>query len=243
MPIARPIYVGTAGWAVPAPHADRFPVVGSHLERYALVLPAVEINTSFYREHRRATYERWARTVPRGFRFSAKVPRAITHEARLGAPPAAIHRFLDGVLGLGETLGALLVQLPPSLVLDERVAHRFFTALRARWPGGTVCEPRHPSWFTPAAERLLEEFHVGRVAADPAPVPEGAEPGAWTGLVYYRLHGSPQMYHSAYVAAYLDALAGRLRAWPATTEVWCIFDNTAEFHAAGNAVELWERVR
>ncbi|HEU4700267.1 MAG TPA: DUF72 domain-containing protein [Gemmatimonadales bacterium] len=234
----RPVHVGTAGWSVPAPHAEHFPVVGSHLERYALALPAVEINTAFYRDHRRATYERWAATVPAEFRFAVKVPRRLTHEARLGAPPAELHAFLDGVEGLGGKLGVLLVQLPPSLALDERVAWRFLEALRARWPGGTACEPRHPSWFTPAGQRLLEEFHVARVAADPAVVPEAGEPGGWPGLRYWRLHGSPAMYHSAYDAAFLAALAERLRRETPAADVWCIFDNTAEFHAAVNALAL-----
>jgi uncharacterized protein YecE (DUF72 family) len=236
----RPIRIGTAGWSVPALHADRFPVVGSHLERYALVLPAVEIDTSFYRDHRRATYERWAATVPDAFRFAVKVPRRLTHQARLGAPPAELHAFLDGPEGLGWKLGVLLVQLPPSLVLDVRVAGRFFGALRARWPGGVACEPRHPSWFTDAAEGLLAEFHVARVAADPAVVPEAAEPGGWDGLVYWRWHGSPVMYHSRYEPVRLASLAARLRTESERAEVWCIFDNTAEFHAAGDALAVQE---
>lgn len=239
---AGPIRVGTAGWSIPGIHAEHFPSGGSHLERYARVLPAVEINTSFHRDHRPATYERWAASVPEAFRFAVKVPRRLTHEARLGAAPPEIHAFLDGPLHLGDRLGVLLVQLPPSLVHDPGTARRFFTVLRARWPGGLVCEPRHPSWFTDGVARFLEELRIGRVAADPAPVPEAAEPGGWTGLVYYRLHGSPVMYHSPYASAALDAYADRLRSWHAGAEVWCVFDNTAEFHATHDALALYARL-
>jgi hypothetical protein len=77
------VRIGTAGWSIPTEHAAPFPALGSHLERYAAVFDAVEINSSFYRPHRPATYERWAASVPEGFRFAVKVPKAITHERRL----------------------------------------------------------------------------------------------------------------------------------------------------------------
>jgi hypothetical protein len=77
------IRIGTAGWSVHARYGDRVPPGGSHLERYARVLDAVEINSSFYRPHKRGTYERWAAAVPQGFRFAVKLPKAVTHQARL----------------------------------------------------------------------------------------------------------------------------------------------------------------
>ncbi|WP_408901606.1 DUF72 domain-containing protein, partial [Pararoseomonas indoligenes] len=77
------VQIGTAGWSIPKQHAGEFDADGSHLERYARRLPAVEINSSFYRPHRPATYERWAASTPESFRFSAKVPRTITHDCRL----------------------------------------------------------------------------------------------------------------------------------------------------------------
>jgi uncharacterized protein YecE (DUF72 family) len=242
-PAPRAVYVGTAAWTIPAPHAARFPAAGSHLERYSAVLPAVEINTSFYRDHRPATYERWGASVPPAFRFAVKVPKRLTHEARLGSAPPEIHAFLDGPLRLGDRLGVLLVQLPPSLVYDAGAARRFFGVIRARWPGGLVCEPRHPSWFTAEAERFFEDLRIGRVAADPAPVPEAADPGGWTATVYYRLHGSPRMYYSPYDPAALDSWADRLRGWHGRSEVWCVFDNTAEFHATHDALEMYARLR
>ena len=85
-------------------------------------------------------------------------------------------------------------------------------------------EPRHPSWFEPAAERLVTKHRVARVAADPAVVPAAAEPGGWDGLVYYRLHGSPKVYYSAYPDEYLEALAKTLVRAARSAEVWCIFD-------------------
>src|SRR5262245_60578113 len=112
---AHPVYVGVAGWSIPKPHAAAFPKTGSHLERYARRFNAVEINSSFYRPHRPATYARWAASVPPDFQFAVKVPREITHRRRLVDVADLLDQFLDECSELGEKLGPLLVQLPPGL--------------------------------------------------------------------------------------------------------------------------------
>ncbi|HEX2207732.1 MAG TPA: DUF72 domain-containing protein [Longimicrobium sp.] len=235
--------VGCAGWTLPREVQHRFPAGGSHLERYSVHFPAVEINSSFHRPHRPSTYARWAASVPQGFRFCAKVPKTITHQLRLLDADDAVDAFLAEAAGLGNALACLLVQLPPSLAFGAETADRFFAALRARTDVAAVCEPRHPGWFTADADALLQRWKVARVAADPARVPEAAEPGGWRGLAYYRLHGSPRVYYSAYGAAYLDALAARIRQdVDAEREAWCIFDNTAAGAAMANALELMERL-
>jgi CheY-like chemotaxis protein len=124
------------------------------------------------------------------------------------------------------------VQLPPSFEFDARVAGRFFAVLRSLYEGPVVCEPRHPSWFEHGA-RLLTRYEVAQVAADPPCVPAAGQPGGWTGLAYYRLHGSPRTYWSAYSPEALDKLAALLRRRGG--EVWCVFDNTAAGAAFENA--------
>ena len=84
----------------------------------------MEINSSFYRPHRTATYERWAASVPEDFRFAVKVPKAITHERRLKDASDLLDRFLSEAGGLGPKLGPLLVQLPPSLSFQAGIADR-----------------------------------------------------------------------------------------------------------------------
>jgi len=235
--------IGTAGWSIPRQQAHAFLGAGSHLARYARVLPAVEINSSFHRPHRTATYARWAASVPVGFQFSVKLPRAVTHERRLIDSGEPLARFLGEAGTLGAALGPLLVQLPPSLGYDEAVAGRFLGLLRQNFDGDVVCEPRHKSWFTDVAAASLAAFRVARVAADPAIVPRAAEPGGWSGLLYIRLHGSPERYRSAYAPEALDAIAGTVRA--ALREgrsCWCIFDNTTRGEATGNALGLLLRL-
>ena len=237
------IRIGTAGWAVPKQHAADFPDAGSHLVRYGQRLTAVEINSSFYRPHRPATYARWAASVPPAFRFAVKVPRDISHTRRLVDADAPLERFLAEVQALGDRLGPLLLQLPPSLAYDEGQVRTFLEALRARFDGGVVVEPRHHTWFADTVDGVLNDFRAGRVAADPAPVPPAAVPGGWPGIIYRRLHGSPRMYYSAYEAGYLDTIAQEMRGTAAPTgESWCIFDNTADGAAPENALSLLHRL-
>lgn len=242
---AAPVFVGTAGWSLPRASQHRFASADpadSHLARYARHLPATEINSSFYRPHQRSTYERWAAATPPGFRFCVKLPRSITHDARLKDTEALLAAFMEQVAGLGARLGCLLVQLPPSLALDVPVAEAFFRSLRhLHGAVGLAVEPRHASWFTPEGDALLAHWQAARVLADPVRHDPGRAPGGWPGLVYCRLHGSPRIYYSAYEATLIDALARRLEA--ATHEaqsLWCIFDNTASGAATGNALDLHE---
>jgi len=202
----------------------------------------VEINSSFYRPHRPATYARWADSVAEDFRFAVKVPKQITHERRLLDCEGLVDAFLSECSQLGKKLGCLLIQLPPSLAFDEAVAGAFFTALRDRYQGHAVLEPRHPSWLVAQATALLQGACIGRVGADPSPLPGGDQPAGWPGIRYYRLHGSPRIYHSAYEDTWLEQLARELKADP-DTPTWCIFDNTASGAATADALRLMALMR
>ena len=228
------IRIGTAAWALPRTVREQFPPGASNLERYAGRFDCAEVNSSFYRSHRCATWERWAASVPDDFRFSVKLPKAITHEARLVDCEAMLAAFEAEVAALGDRRGPVLVQLPPKLAFDADIAGRFFAAAERTLGSAIICEPRHAGWFDAAAGALLTAHRVARVAADPAPVPAAADPGGWNGLRYFRLHGSPRPYWSSYDA---DALAG----WAAKVaagsgETWVIFDNTGSGAATGDAL-------
>jgi len=236
--------LGCAGWNIRREHSARFPTLGTHLERYAALFNAVEINSCFYRPHRVATYERWAASVPESFRFSVKLPKVITHEARLVGPRPALERFMSETSGLGMKRGPVLVQLPPSFAFDPHVAASFFAQFRDRFEGDVVLEPRHETWFTNEVESMLCEHRIARVAADPARIPRAAMPGGYDRLVYLRLHGSPHIYYSSYSSEALENVARlmdeRMLQGVAT---WCIFDNTASGSAVQNAFELTEKLR
>jgi uncharacterized protein YecE (DUF72 family) len=230
--------IGTAAWGnPPGERTRRGPV--SHLVHYAKSFNAVEINSSFYRPHLPATYERWRAGTPWDFRFSVKMPRTITHDAGLRRCQTELRRFLDEISALRSKLRVILVQLPASLEFEARVAARFFGTLAAQSAVRVACEPRHPDWFGVRADEFLRRHGVARVAADPCAHSGGNLPGGSQSLVYHRLHGSPRMYYSRYSKDFLSGLAGRIREpRSATDETWCIFDNTARHEAWPNAREL-----
>jgi uncharacterized protein YecE (DUF72 family) len=236
---SRLFLVGCAGWSIPRQHAHLFGEGESMLARYATRFDLVEVNSSFYRPHQRKTWERWANEVPPRFRFTAKLPQEISHERALRGCVACIDRFLGEVGGLGDKLACLLLQLPRSRPLEAGVASRFFAQLRKRYPGGLAVEPRHPSWFEAAADALLAEFDIARVAADPALSEIAARPGGNPALRYWRWHGSPRMYYSDYGQESLRTLAAQVRARaPRGAQRLVIFDNTAHAFATANAARL-----
>jgi len=233
------LLVGCAGWSLPKADAASFPAEGSHLERYAAVFPAVEINSSFYRPHRPETYAKWAACVPDDFRFAVKVPRAITHDARLEDEGALLQRFAAEAGRLGEKLGCLLVQLPPKFGFVDEPARIFFRRLHELFGCAVAFEARHPSWFSEAATELLVESRVARVIADPAAGQPGPHVPTSEDTVYVRLHGSPRIYYSRYSPEYVESVRRELdRQTAAGRTCWCIFDNTAAFEAVPNALQL-----
>ncbi len=239
-PADSSIRIGTAGWAIPRACANEFPRDGTHLERYARVFNATEINSSFYRPHRKSTYERWAASVPDGFAFSVKIPKLISHEKRCVDCGMEFEAFLEESAGLGSRRRLLLLQLPPSFAFDAPTMERFFAQCVYAGAPTIVCEPRHPSWFTLECGAALASWKVPRVGADPPRAPGAELPGGWPGVQYLRLHGSPRIYYSSYDDDALRQIADRMRG--AQGERWCIFDNTASGAAAADALRLLGRV-
>lgn len=207
------------------------------MERYAARLSCVEINSTFYRSHRKSTYVRWAASVPETFRFSAKLPREITHKRKLVDCDGPLEIFLDETSELGERLGVYIVQLAPSLAFDAAIAAAFFGAVRARYGGGLACEPRHESWKSSEATAIFRKYRVTRIGADPEPFEGAGISEAYGGFSYYRWHGSPRTYYSSYDQLRLEEFAVSVRETDAG-DVWCIFDNTAAGAALPNALAL-----
>ncbi|MDO9418490.1 DUF72 domain-containing protein [Pararhizobium sp.] len=229
------IFIGTAGWSIPKALGVHFPPAGSALQRYASVLNCTEINSTFYRPHRPDTFKRWAESVPGHFRFSVKAPKTITHEKRLVDADEALDAFVSSITPLGQKLGPILFQLPPSLIFDRLQADRFFTTVRERWQGAVVLEPRHKSWAAAEAEELVMRHSITWVFADPPKVERTIEPNS-DGL-YLRLHGAPKVYYSSYGKDDLHRYRLAMDRSQAG-ESWCIFDNTASGAALSNALDL-----
>lgn len=229
------VRIGTAGWALPKALRKSRSASKPVLTQYAKLFDAVEINSSFYRPHRRSTYERWSASVPELFRFSVKLPRIITHELGLLRCQSETLSFVQRSAGLEEKLAVLLVQLPASRTFVQSIAGAFFKMLRQETSAHIVCEARSPSWFVDAATAVLEAYRVTRVVVDPVPPGCAFSTQAQPRFAYFRLHGSPRVYYSPYSVGYLQSLGA---AAGAAAESWCIFDNTAAGAAWSDATLL-----
>jgi uncharacterized protein YecE (DUF72 family) len=224
--------IATAAWSIPKRVADRFAQEGSGLTRYASVFNGVEINSTFYRRHKKSTFARWAESVPDGFQFSVKIPKEITHIRAMKDIARAFGTFLADIAPLGEKRGPLLCQLPPSLEFHADTFETAFKTMRDHDAGPIVIEVRHKSWASAETLDLLKSFAIDRVLADPAPVwPEEdfAKPR------YVRLHGSPKIYYSSYSDEEIGSFSRML-----ARDGWCVFDNTASGAAIENALTMLE---
>ena len=239
-PGAGRMLAGCAGWTLTRDTLASFPEPGSHLERYASLFGAVEINSSFYRSHQAKTWQRWAECVPDDFRFSVKMPRTITHDAQLAGIATQLRQFADEIDALGAKLECVLVQLPPKLAFDAALAADFIGQVTERLRCMIALEARNESWFGEEEAALLTCCEVTRVIADPAKGQLGPHVPT-TSNIYVRLHGAPRIYYSSYDPAYLAQLAHDMRVHAlAGRTVWTMFDNTASEAAVANAIAVVE---
>jgi len=223
--------VATAGWSISNNVADRFVKEGSGLARYSSVFSGVEINSTFHRRHKPATFGRWAEAVPNDFLFAVKMPKELTHVRAMEDISQPFGTFLEDISPLGEKRGPLLCQLPPSLAFDADTFKTAFKAMRDLDTGPIVIEVRHKSWTFPEALDLLKTYNAERVLADPAkvwpPHDFGSPPR------YMRLHGKPKIYYSSYTDDAIKSFQNLL-----APETWCVFDNTASGSAIDNALTM-----
>ncbi len=155
------LHVGTSGWAYPEWRPGFYPAgmpQSRFLAHYASVLGACEINATHYKVQSEAAVARWAAEVPEGFRFAAKAHRRVTH-ARTLPPHAGGLAFLEGFLAslapLGDHLGAVLFQFPPTRERDDGALGEFLACLPPELP--FAMEFRHESWLDTVVEARIAE--------------------------------------------------------------------------------------
>jgi uncharacterized protein YecE (DUF72 family) len=232
------IRIGTSGWMYnhwqKIFYPDKLPK-SKWLEYYAGQFDTVELNASFYRLPTPATFKGWKERTPDNFLWSVKASKFITHIRRLKDPAEPLGRLYNSIIGLGEKLGVILFQLPPSLSFDERVFRDFSGSLdpNLRY----ALEIRHPSWINDPVFAILSEFNMALCISDTA----GRYPSSETitaDFVYIRLHGSGRLYASEYSEKELQAWAEKVTAWNRDSFIY--FDNDFEGHAIKNAGRLKE---
>jgi uncharacterized protein YecE (DUF72 family) len=220
--IAR-IFVGIGGWTFAPWRGVFYPDGLPHAQELSYAasrLTSIEINGTFYRTQTPATYRKWASEVPDGFVFAVKGPRFVTHRRILGEAGESLARFLDsGVTELGDHLGPLLWQFPPTKKFEAEDFGAFLALLPGAHGGRAlrhVVEVRHASFVTPQFIALLRKTGIAVVFSEHDTYPAIAD--ATADFVYLRLQKGEDSVETAYPPAALDAWAGRLRAWAQGTQ-------------------------
>ena len=237
------IHVGCSGWVYKHWRGLLYPEgLPQRLwfQRYSEEFDTVEINASFYRVPLDTTFVGWRDKAPDGFRYAVKVNRFITHLKKLVGVEEEVDRFIALARRLGDALGPLLYQLPPSLHKDVPRLDAFLRRLPTDLEH--VVEFRHSSWYDDEVRHLLDRHGIGFVAHDLRGL---ISPWWATGqTAYVRFHGSGGRYSGRYSDEMLlqwtdwcveQARSGR--------SVWCYFNNDIHGHAIEDARTLKSMVR
>jgi uncharacterized protein YecE (DUF72 family) len=231
------VRVGTSGWSYDHWAEVLYPpgLRPSHrLGHYVQEFDTVELNASFYRWPRDATFQKWRTELPRGFAMSVKAHRGLTHYRRLSSPDVWIERFERGWQLLNDRISAILVQLHPEQHRDDARLDDFLSSVPK--PLRIAVELRHPSWDDPTVYGLLEKYDASYVVTSGAGM--RCVPRATSNLVYVRLHGPPtdEIYTGSYPEADLKMWARRITKWDSESrDVLVYFNNDLHGNAVRNA--------
>ncbi|MFC7261928.1 DUF72 domain-containing protein [Streptomyces lutosisoli] len=220
------LYVGTSGWQYKDWRGVLYPdglPLRLWLEEYAARFATVEINNAFYRLPSQETFAAWRERTPPDFVVAVKASRYLTHIKRLRDPAEPVHRLMTHAAGLGDRLGPVLLQLPPTLHADPGLLDDCL----ARFPSGTriAVEPRHDSWWTPEVRTVLESRGAALCWADVLARPVTP---LWrtTDWGYLRFHEGRALPWPRYGRQSLTTWAHRIAAtWPDDDEVYAYFNN------------------
>ena len=232
------IRVGCSGWNYKH-WRERFYPKGLPTSRwfdfYAEHFDTVEINNSFYRLPTPQIFHKWREQATEGFCYAVKANRYITQAKKLLEPEESLDRMMTAVRHLGDRLGPVLYQLPPSLGLNLERLENFLRAV----PNDVinVFEFRNSSWYVAETYALLERYGASFCAHDM----RGSESDriAVGPVAYVRFHGGAGKYWGRYSDEMLtnwadwmlgQSIGGR--------SVWAYFNNDIDAHAIDDAQAL-----
>lgn len=218
------IRVGIGGWTYAPWRNNFYPakwVQRRELEYASRQLRAIEINGTYYGAQKPATYAKWAAETPDGFVFSLKAPRYITEGKRLADAGKGAHGFVFGGLAeMGDRLGPILWQLPPSRPFDPDDLAAFLDSLPRELDGQPlrhVLEVRHPSFLDERYVALARTHRVPTVFTDSPVYPSLADLTGDFG--YARLMRSEDDHPAGYAPTELDRWAEHAHDWAAGKDI------------------------
>lgn len=219
------VKIGTSGWQYRHWRTTFYPEgmgVARWLQFYASFFDTVEVNNAFYRLPEVSAFERWRETTPRGFEVAVKMSSYLTHNRRLRDPTEPVHRFMDRARHLGDKLGPVLLQLPPTMRIEigrlEDTLSSFDPSVRL------AVEVRHESWDCDEVWAVLAAHNAAWVIGDAPwrrwPVVRTAD---WGYLRFHEGSASPRpCYGRRAIARWAERLA---TLWPDTADVYAYFNN------------------
>jgi uncharacterized protein YecE (DUF72 family) len=230
--------IGTSGWHYDDWRGRFYPESLPRvkwLEFYTGRFPTVELNNTFYRLPSETAFKNWRDSSPASFVFALKMSRFVTHIKRLKDSREAVGNFVARAKILGEKLGPLLYQLPPSLHRDDETLSSFLSVL----PRGYrhVIEFRHKSWLVEEVFARLRQYQAGLCIFD---LPDFTCPLlATAGFAYIRFHGSDRLYSSLYSDEALAGWAEKIAELARNLEsVYIYFNNDVSGFAVDNALTI-----
>jgi len=236
--VSQRIHIGCSGWVYKHWRGLFYPEglpQKRWFERYAEEFDTVELNNSFYRLPSGDTFEKWRKQAPPGFCYAVKANRYLTQAKKLKECEEPLERMMTAVRWLGDRLGPMLYQLPPSMNINLERLESFLTILPKDVTN--VLEFRNKDWYVPETYALLDRYGASFCVHD---MPGSrTEPVAVGPIAYLRFHGGQGKYWGRYsderLLSWTDWIVQQARHGRA---VWCYFNNDIHGHAIEDARTL-----
>jgi uncharacterized protein YecE (DUF72 family) len=202
-------------------------------EFYCESFNTVELNVTFYRYPKLEALQGWHRRSPDNFKFTVKAPRLITHYKKFNNARREANDFYElASRGLDDKLGCVLFQLPPNLVYSESALQNILNTLDPAFTN--VLEFRHESWWTGKAHNVLKQHGISFCGISYPGLPDQVMRSV--PVLYYRFHGVPQLYASAYDIKTMSKIAEDICAFRGVSDVYIYFNNDIHAEAIRNAI-------
>lgn len=198
----------------------------------------LELNVTFYKFPTEKSLTKWYTESPEDFKFSVKVPKAITHFKKFNDCERMLGDFYKSVQqGLQQKLGCVLFQLPPQIIYSEEILQKIIGLLNPSFKN--VIEFRSAGWWNKNVFDQLKKNNIVFTGISYPNLPDNVI--KTSSNLYYRFHGVPVLYKSAYPESFLENIIEQINKLK-VKEAWIYFNNTWGTAAIKNAKFLQRKI-